>query len=102
VEEGISNLRNLLNEKAPLAKAELHRHIDEVRMHPARDGKDWAYVAEGELDLLGADSSLDSRRQQDDWRLGMVAGACNAPKTLVLPFSYGLPVNRYPGFRRVA
>jgi hypothetical protein len=28
VGEGISNLRNMLNEKAPLAKTELHRHVD--------------------------------------------------------------------------
>jgi len=74
VEEGISNLRSLLNEKAPLAKAALHRHIDEMRMQPTREGKGWSYIAEGELDLLGADSSVDSRRQMLDWRLEMVAG----------------------------
>jgi len=90
VEEGILKLWNLLNENAPLAKTELRRHLDEVRMLPSNDGDDWHYVAEGKWDLLGADSSLVSRRQSNDWRLEMVAGARNAPNALLLPFRYEL------------
>ena len=74
VEESILNLRNLLNEKAPLAKTELHRHLDEVRMSPSNDGKGWHYVAEGDWDLLGADSKLATGRQFANWRPVMVAG----------------------------
>jgi hypothetical protein len=32
----------------------------------------------------------------------LIAGACNAPKTLVLPFRYKLPVTRHAGLRRLA
>ena len=74
VERGISDLRNLLNENPSLAKAELHRHLGEIRMIPANDGKNWNYDAEGEWDLLGTGSSVVSGRQSSDWRLEMVAG----------------------------
>jgi site-specific DNA recombinase len=74
VEEGISNLRNMLYDKAPLAKTELHRHLDEVRMSPSSDDKGWHYVAEGDWDLLGNDSSVVTERQFIDWRPVMVAG----------------------------
>jgi site-specific DNA recombinase len=74
VEEGISNLRNMLYDKAPLAKTELHRHLDEVRMFPSSDDKGWHYVAEGDWDLLGNDSSVVTERQYIDWRPVMVAG----------------------------
>jgi len=46
-EEGISDLRDLLNEKVPMAKTLLHQHLDEIRMSPVSDGKDWHYVAGG-------------------------------------------------------
>jgi hypothetical protein len=36
-----------------LAKAELQKHLSEVRMTPTKDGEDWHYVAEGNWDLLG-------------------------------------------------
>ena len=94
VEEGISNLQDLLNEKAPLAKAELHRHLDKAQMTPSSDGKDWHYIAEGDWDLLGVDSGVASIRQPSDWPLEMVAGACNAPKALTWPFQYRIPVSR--------
>jgi site-specific DNA recombinase len=74
VEEEMSNLRNMLYEKAPLAKTELHRHVDEVRMAPSNDGKRWYYVAEGDWDLLGNDPRMVTERQFIDWRPVMVAG----------------------------
>jgi vacuolar-type H+-ATPase subunit I/STV1 len=84
VEEGISNLRDLLNERAPLAKAELHRHLDEIRMSPSNDGKGWHYVAEGDWDLLGTDPDMVSERQLLDWRLEVVAGVGFEPTTFGL------------------
>ena len=81
VKEGISNLRELLNENAPLAKAELHRHLDSVVMTPSNHGKEWHYIAEGDWDLLGVDSSLASKRQPLNWRLEMVAGVGFEPTT---------------------
>jgi hypothetical protein len=86
VQEGILNLRNLLNENGALAKAELHRHLDEVRMAPSNEGKDWCYVATGDWDLLGVDSKLDSGRQSSDWRLEMVAGVRDVLKIPPIPF----------------
>ena len=53
VEKGISDLRSQLNRDTALAKAELQKHLSEVRMTPAKDGEDWHYVAEGNWDLLG-------------------------------------------------
>ena len=81
VEEGISNLKELLNENAPLAKAELHRHLNSVVMIPSNHGKEWHYIAEGDWDLLGGDSSLASKRQRLNWRLEMVAGVGFEPTT---------------------
>jgi hypothetical protein len=74
VEEEISNLRNMLYEKAPLAKTELHRHVDEVRMSPSGDGKGWHFVAEADWDLLGTDSGVVTGRPSVNWRPVMVAG----------------------------
>jgi len=45
-----------------------------VRMSPAGDGKNWCYFAEEEVDLLGSDSSVDSRRRVLDRRFEVVAG----------------------------
>jgi hypothetical protein len=72
--------------KWALAKAELHRHLDEVRMAPSNEGKDWCYVATGDWDLLGVDSKLDSGRQSSDWRLEMVAGVRDVLKIPPIPF----------------
>ncbi len=53
VEKGISDLRSQLNRDTALAKAELQKHLREVRMAPTKDGEDCHYVAEGNWDLLG-------------------------------------------------
>jgi site-specific DNA recombinase len=81
VTKGIYNLRELLNERAPLAKAELRRHLTEIRMTPSTDGSGWNYLAEGEWNLLGTDAELAPRRQFSDWRLDMVAGVGFEPTT---------------------
>jgi DNA invertase Pin-like site-specific DNA recombinase len=53
VEKGISDLRSLLNRDTALAKAELQKHLREVRMSPTVEREEWHYVAEGNWDLLG-------------------------------------------------
>ena len=80
VDEGIADLRTLLNENSAAVKAELQRHLKEERMFPSKDGNSWYYEAVGTWDLLGSDSGLDQRRWRDGQRLRMVAGGCNAPK----------------------
>lgn len=79
--EGIFKLRDLLNERAPLAKAQLRRHLTEIRMVPSSSGDGCSYIAEGEWDLLGKEAELESRRQLLDWRLDMVAGVGFEPTT---------------------
>jgi site-specific DNA recombinase len=54
VESGISNLQGLLNRDPALAKAELHNHLNEIRMIPNRGSREWHYVAEGSWNLLGS------------------------------------------------
>jgi hypothetical protein len=53
VEKGITDLRTLLNRDVALAKAELQRHLSEIRMTPTAGNKDWHYIAEGNWSLLG-------------------------------------------------
>jgi chromosome segregation ATPase len=53
VTSGVSDLRSLLARDTALAKAELHSHLSEIRMTPAKDRKEWHYVAEGTWNLLG-------------------------------------------------
>jgi hypothetical protein len=65
----------MLNEHSAAAKAELQRHVKEIRMFPASDGDSWCYEVDGTWDLLGLEPDLDRRRRVDDERLRMVAGA---------------------------
>ena len=81
VETSISDLRGLLNRDVVLAKTELRRHLDEVRMIPTHGQETWHYVATGTWDLLGADSGVDRTRQRSDWRIRMVAGVGFEPTT---------------------
>ena len=81
VDEGIADLRTLLNENSAAVKAEMQRHLKEVRMFPSQDGNGWYYEAVGTWDLLGSGTGLVQRRQRDDWRLRMVAGVGFEPTT---------------------
>jgi hypothetical protein len=72
VETGISDLRGLLNRDVMLAKAEMRKHLDEVRMIPTAGQNARHYVAEGSWNLL--ETNLDQTRQPSDWRIRMVAG----------------------------
>ena len=53
VDREISDLRTLLNGDTALAKAELQKHLGEIRMTPTKGREERHYVAEGTLDLLG-------------------------------------------------
>jgi hypothetical protein len=44
VEKGISDLRSQLNRDTALAKAELQKHLSEVRMTPTKGGEGWHYA----------------------------------------------------------
>ena len=94
----IADLRTLLSKDVVSARAEMLKHVREIEMTPQRDGQAH-YEARGEWSLLG-----DAGEKQPYWnrQARMVAGACNAPKALVLPFRYKLPVSRHLRSRRLA
>jgi hypothetical protein len=79
VEAEIANLSQLLNTNSPLAKQELHRHLNVVKMHPVGNGRKWHYEAEGAWNLLGTDEAAPreehSAQDSNEGRLRMVAGA---------------------------
>ena len=76
-EERLSDLRSQLNRDTALAKAELQKHVSEVRMTPTKDIEDWHYVAEGNWDLLGTgpNAPVLGLAHSDGW------GGWNVPKT---------------------
>ena len=53
VSRNLQDVRSLLNKDIPAARAELAKHIKEVRMHPKQVGAKRFYVADGEWNLLG-------------------------------------------------
>jgi len=71
----LADLFGLLNVDTNRARAELAKHTTEIRMLPemGSDGK-LQYVAEGEWNFFGGSDFV------------MVAGDCNAPNALKLPF----------------
>ena len=58
VSEGMEKLSEALNENSPLAKQELHSHLNAIRMFPTENGEGRYYIAEGTWDLLGTDPML--------------------------------------------
>jgi hypothetical protein len=90
VTNGMESLRELLRKDSALARTELLKHASEITMTPHQNVKHRFYVAEGNWDLMGSDPILARGRQYHDWRLRMVAGACNDPNVLVLPFRFEL------------
>lgn len=53
IENGIGDLRTLLNRDRVLAKAKLRNNLTEIRMSPVEGRKEWHYVAEGNWNLVG-------------------------------------------------
>ncbi len=69
----------------PRAKAELRKHVAEIRMIPSQhDGKAF-YVAEGKWDLMGEDSSGPQLKNGKEGQyFPMVAGVGFEPTTFGL------------------
>jgi hypothetical protein len=87
VTQRLGDLRTLRSGDPVSARKELLKHVSEIRMVPqAGDGNERPhYVAEGSGDLLGGEkekfAGVASRQ------IRVVAGACNAPNLLSIPFS---------------
>ena len=78
----LGDIRQLLKVDAQKAKAELEKHVTEIRMMPQADGKKGHYIAEGEWDLLGGygeDAGTPPTK-----RTRMVAGEGFEPSTFGL------------------
>ena len=81
----LADLGTLLNMDPPRAKAELRRHVTEIRMTPSQsDGKKF-YVAEGKWDLVGDDSNGPQLQNgKEGHYFPMVAGVGFEPTTFGL------------------
>jgi hypothetical protein len=101
VEAHLSDIRNfimgkmgdsralLAGDPAP-ARKELLKHVSEIRMMPqVGDGKGY-YIAKGEWRLLGNEQDTLPSIESAHRGICVVAGACNHPNCLVLPFSLEL------------
>ena len=78
----LSDIRLLLVADVQKAKAELAKHVGEIRMVPQVEGKKGYYIAEGEWDLLGGygeDAGTPPTK-----RIRMVAGEGFEPSTFGL------------------
>ena len=75
----------LLNTDAPRAKAELRKHVTEIRMTPSESNGDRFYVAEGKWDLVGGESKGSQllERKESPY-FPMVAGVGFEPTTFGL------------------
>ena len=62
----------------------------EIRLTPRQTGRGSEYVAEGEWNLLGTYPEKDRARHLLGVRARLVAGACNAPNALIVPFRIAL------------
>jgi site-specific DNA recombinase len=83
-------LRQLLYTDITQARAELLTHVAEIRLVPERPATGDSYVAVGEWNLLGSRAEMERARSLSGVRARLVAGACNHPNLLVLPFSLTL------------
>jgi site-specific DNA recombinase len=74
VTDRLGNLLDVLRKDTVLARTEILKHTNEIRMTPQTSVEKPYYVAEGNWDLLGGESGLGRGRQFGDWRPRMVAG----------------------------
>jgi hypothetical protein len=86
VRNRLATLRDLLNSDVTQARAELLKHVSEIRLAPQQSETGSEYTAEGEWNLLGTYPEMDRARHLLGVRARLVAGACNAPNALVIPF----------------
>ena len=82
VTEQLSNLRSLLYQDVPLAKAELSKHVEHIRMDTDPTGQ--FYTVSGEWNLLGGFQTFRDPRPSQNARIRMVAGAGFEPATFGL------------------
>ena len=75
------DLPSLLNSDVTQARAELLRHVTEIRMVPHGTNKCGSYVAEGEWNLLGGYLETDRARHLLGVRARLVAGVGFEPTT---------------------
>jgi hypothetical protein len=80
----LADIRNLLTKNVPLARVELAKHVNVIRLYPSTVGAERFYGAEGEWNLLGGFPGTGPTRQPSDWRVRMVAGAGFEPATFGL------------------
>ena len=90
VKDRLETLCDLLNSDVTQARAELLRHVGEIRLKPSQTETGSEYVAEGEWNVLGTYPEKDRARHLLGVRARLVAGACNVPNALVVPFRIAL------------
>ena len=78
----LGDIRQLLTVDVQKAKAELEKHVTEIRMMPQIEGKKGHYVAEGEWNLLGGYG--EEAGNPATKRIRMVAGEGFEPSTFGL------------------
>ena len=78
----LGDIRQILKIDVQKAKAELEKHVSEIRMVPQVQGKTGHYVAEGEWNLLGGYG--EDAGNPANKRIRMVAGAGFEPATFGL------------------
>jgi hypothetical protein len=101
VTERLSDLQSLVYADVALARVELGKHINEIRMEPNLNERH--YTATGQWDLLGGYPKTGRARHLPGVRARMVAGACNVPNALVVPFRFDLVhASAQPGFNPLA
>ena len=76
----LGDIRELLKVDVPKAKAELEKHVAEIRMVPQTEGKKGHYIAEGEWNLLGGYGEGEGEEKC----VRMVAGGGFEPPTFGL------------------
>ena len=78
----LGDIRQILKVDVQKAKAELEKHVSEIRMVPQVEGKKGHYVAEGEWNLLGGYG--EEAGNPATKRIRMVAGEGFEPSTFGL------------------
>ena len=80
----LADLRQLLYSDVTRARAELMRHVREIRMIPQGTNEERHYAAVGEWDLLGGSREKDRARHLPGVRARLVAGVGFEPTTFGL------------------
>ena len=71
----LATIRDLIESDATQARAEILKHVSEIRLIPRQTDSGAEYVAVGEWDLLGNFPEMDRARNRSGVRARLVAGA---------------------------